>query len=163
MQGNRMRHMLDTLESNYAKETNGASPWDTVTLSPLALLKAIKPMKLDIAMAGMRRSFWEKEARRQEDLEQAPSLQLPTNEEKAAESGLWQKTLFVNLFLQLSTGQAFETALSDFRNVALESVLQETLLVNSSFFRMILAREYSLLLDDVPKTLVCARCVSRHP
>ena len=149
--------MLDTLESNYAKETNGASPWGTVTLSPLALLKAIKPMKLDSAMAGMRRSFWEKEARRQGDLEQALPLQLPTNEEKAAESGLWQKTLFVNLFVQLSSSQAFEAALKDFGNVAVWTVLEETLLVNSAFFRMILAREYSLLLKNVPENagLLC--------
>ena len=77
---------------------------------------------------------------------------MPSTKRKKAESGLWQKTLFVNYYVQLCLTGAFQTALKQFAGGAtpLRPVLEETLLVKTAFHRMLVAREYSFLLANVP-------------
>ena len=79
-------------------------------------------------------------------------MSLPSSGDKKAESGLWQKTLFTNYYVHLCDTDSFGIALGQFAGgtTPLQRVLEETLLVQTSFHRMLVAREYSFLLANVP-------------
>ena len=142
--------MLDALEGKY-RELTGKTPWDD-DVCPEQLFEALRPIKLDDAYGGMRRSFFEAEARRQ--LRFPGALSLPNTEEKSAEGGKWQKTLFANYYSHLCETRAFQSALEQFAVAGgatkLQPVLEETLAVKTKFHRMLVAREYSFLLETFP-------------
>ena len=140
--------MLDELEAKH-RELASKSPWEGDVCAQ-KLLDALRSVTLDIAYAGMRRSFFEAEARRQK--KSPGQLPLPSSGDKKAESGLWQKTLFTNYYVHLCNTDSFGIALGQFAGgtTPLQRVLEETLLVQTSFHRMLVAREYSFLLANVP-------------
>ena len=158
--------MLSKLEEEYLERT-GQSPWEgassqSQSLRPRELLQSIRQMKLDHAYAGMRRSFFRLEAERQRDLLESIRrkelsaeilpLPLPSEEERNHESGLWQRTLFVNYFVYLCNTNAFEEAFAQFagQETKVELIFENVLHMKSGFYRMLLAREYSFLFENFP-------------
>jgi hypothetical protein len=143
--------MLNDLEERY-RELTGQSPWERA-IRPKALLKAFRSIVLDDAYGTMRQTFFAAEAKRQGMLP-ARTLPLPWPTAKAREneSGLWQKTLFVNYYVELCNTSAFETALAQFagQETHEELILERTLFISSSFHRMLVAREFSFLFDNFP-------------
>ena len=65
---------------------------------------------------------------------------------------MWQKTLFVNYYTHLCDTGAFQAALDQLagETTPLREMFEMTLLVNTAFHRMLLAREYSFLFEKCP-------------
>lgn len=144
--------MLSTLEMNYRKFTNRCIWKDDVPLC-CEMLKALKPITLDCAYAGMRKTFFAAEAKRQKMMEpDTMYIPLPSVDERKQESGLWQKTLFVNYFVSLCQNDAFKSALHQFsaESTPVKNILEQTLGIKTTFHRMLVAREYSFLVDKCP-------------
>ena len=106
---------------------------------------ALRPMKLDNAYGGMRRNFFNSEAKRQQA--QPGSVKISEKE------GMKQKSLFANYWAHLLGASAFEEALSQCagEDTKIRSTLEKTLLVNTRFHRMLVAREFSVLIDSFPR------------
>ena len=137
--------MLMAIEKGY-EESSGDSLWNSVEFNPQAMLKALKPMTLDIAYGGMRRGFFRAEAKRQGS---TGPCAVP---KKSDYNGAKQKALFVNYWTHLNNNGAFKRALDKFIgvNTKINKILERTLLINSGFHRMLVAREFGFLLEAFP-------------
>jgi hypothetical protein len=138
--------MLQQLEEGYY-ESCGRDLWDESdsTFSPHAMYSALRSMKLDNAYGGMRRNFFNSEAKRQQA--QPGSVKISEKE------GMKQKSLFANYWAHLLGAGAFEEALNQCagEDTKIRRILEKTLLVNTMFHRMLVAREFSVLIDTFPR------------
>jgi hypothetical protein len=138
--------MLGAVCYKYIKATGKLLWCAAESFSPGDLVKALRGETLDMAYPRYRRNFFEAEKRRQRAT--PGQLQVPEESAYPAEQ---TKTVFANYWAHLHDTGAFEKALKEFKSGApIRRVLEETLLVHTSWHRMLVARELQALLKDFP-------------
>ena len=138
--------MLASFEKNYL-ELAGKCIWQDRRVDPETLYLALKDVTLDLAYPCFRRAFFRLEAQRQKLVRAEGGGEcffVPLAKDN------FQKRIFANYFATLVGAKSFEVALhcSKIALCDLTNMFKTFLLVHTSFHRMLLARELSLLLPE---------------
>ena len=129
--------MTKQFEDGY-RAAAGKCIWEESVVDPDGMQKALAPMTLDVAYPRFRRIFFEAEKKRQGPL---PAPVAPAKLDK-------QKALFANYWVHLHQIGAIQRAmdLCEGNDTPTRLILEDTLLVNTGFHRMLVARSFALLL-----------------
>lgn len=148
--------MLSTLERAYQSlpSTMGRKDIWSEDVNEFDLLEALRSLKLDSAYAGMRRTFFHAEDKRQKRINLTKVCDSNSSTSDDVRQRMKQKRIFSKYFVSMQKSGAFDRVLQELIGQRPESqsrlleVLRSECHVKSRFHIMLLCRDLSLLFQD---------------